>query len=211
MTTRTEMKSEDDATIGTAPDGRAFIRFERRFAHPIDEVWDAVVNPERMTDWLAYRVVIDPREGGRLALWLGGRGEPQESVITRFEPPRELEADSPDWGTMRFELRADAGETVFAFVHVLPLEEKRRYNIVAGWHLRMDLLEDAFRGTPADWAALDASRDEHGTVARIAEIYWHYKGSQAWQPDYRAPTAPTNRRIAGSKNRPITGDGTSPA
>ena len=63
--------------------------------------------------------------------------------------------------------------------HTLDPREKSRRSIVAGWHLRMELLEEALRGTPADWAALDASRDERGIVARIAEIYVHYKNRES--------------------------------
>jgi uncharacterized protein YndB with AHSA1/START domain len=186
MTTRTEIKPADEATIGMAPDGRAFIRFERRLPHPVSEVWDAVVNPARMTDWLAYRVEIDPREGGKLDLWLGGREEPNRpdwkphvsrSVITRFDPPRLLEAHGEDNGTLRFEVKPDGDGALFVFVHTLDARERSRFAIVAGWHLRMELLEAAFRGSAADWAALDASRDERGIVARIAEIYRHYQTS----------------------------------
>jgi uncharacterized protein YndB with AHSA1/START domain len=175
MKTGNEIKTADEATIGTTAGGRAFIRFERRLSYPIEEVWSAVVEPRRMTEWLAHRVEIDPHTGGRLALWLGGQDAPQESLITRFEPPRLLEADSPDWGTMLFSLEPDADGTLFVFVHTLVPGEERRYSIVAGWHLRIEGLESAFAGRPLDWAALDASRDERGIVARIAEIYRHYR------------------------------------
>ena len=36
------------------PDGRRLaVRFERTYAAPIDEVWDALTSPERLARWLA--------------------------------------------------------------------------------------------------------------------------------------------------------------
>ena len=33
-------------------DGRYVLRFERRFKHPVEKVWDAITRPERMKEWI---------------------------------------------------------------------------------------------------------------------------------------------------------------
>jgi uncharacterized protein YndB with AHSA1/START domain len=48
-----------------AGDGeRRSVRFERRFAAPAEDVWSALVEPERLRGWRAD-ARVDPREGGR--------------------------------------------------------------------------------------------------------------------------------------------------
>src|SRR3546814_10714748 len=64
-----------DGVIEPTADG-GVIRFERRLAYPVDEVWDAVTNPERLADWwlpFDAAITVDLRVGGELAM--AGRGD----------------------------------------------------------------------------------------------------------------------------------------
>lgn len=178
MTDSPAIAPEHDSAIGTREDGRAFIRFERRLSHPIDRVWAALVEPDQIIEWLCHRVEIEPRVGGQYTMWLGevGGEKPEEvGQITVFEPPQVLEADGADGGTLRWELRSDGAGCVLTFTDVRPPGERASNSVRAGWHIRMDQLPEALDGRSMDWVGLDATRSEHGVVARIEEIYWHYR------------------------------------
>jgi uncharacterized protein YndB with AHSA1/START domain len=170
--------SEHDGTIGVHEDGRAFIRFTRTLPHPVARVWEAITRSDEMESWLAHRVAIEPRAGGRLSLWVGNLDNPRATqyAISVFDPPHVLEAVGQGTdGTLRWEVRPTDGGCELTFSDTRPAGERASNSARAGWHFRMELLLDALDGTPADWAALDATRDEHGVIARIAELYRHYR------------------------------------
>lgn len=177
MTTRA-FPPEADGTTALSPDGRAVLRFERRLQHQAERVWAAVSTPTEMEAWLAFKAELDPRVGGRLSLWFGdSRAESPvlAGTVTVFDPPTCLEAEMDDGSVLRFEIApTDAGCTL-VFTDTRPAGERARNSVLAGWHLRMDLLEPALVGRPADWLAIDSNRDDHGFVADIAEIYMHYR------------------------------------
>jgi uncharacterized protein YndB with AHSA1/START domain len=61
--------------------GKYELRFRRRFDHPIERVWAALTEPERLTGWLAD-AEIDLREGGTVVLrWQNA--ERAEEVMRR--------------------------------------------------------------------------------------------------------------------------------
>src|SRR3546814_20216630 len=78
-----------DGVIEPTADG-GVIRFERRLAYPVDEVWDAVTNPERLADWwlpFDADITVDLRVGGELVM--AGRGDEAPTMsctILRIEP-----------------------------------------------------------------------------------------------------------------------------
>src|SRR3546814_13376440 len=51
-----------DGVIEPTADG-GVLRFERRLAYPVDEVWDAVTNPGRLADWWLPFGSEERREG----------------------------------------------------------------------------------------------------------------------------------------------------
>lgn len=96
----------------TLPAGEAYtVELTRRYDATVDDVWDAVTDPDRLRRWLKP-VTGDLRPGGRYDLEGGEHGE-----ILRCEPPRLLrvswlygpEADA--WpGTSEVEVVLTAGE-----------------------------------------------------------------------------------------------------
>jgi len=177
MTTRA-FPPKADGTVETTADGRARLRFERQIGHSVERVWAAISTPAELEAWLAFKAELDPRVGGRMSLWLGdSRAENPvlTGAITQFDAPRCLEAVMDDGSTLRFDISASPAGCTLVFTDTRPAGERARNSVLAGWHLRMDLFEPALAGTPADWLAIDNSRDEHGFVAEIAEIYWHYR------------------------------------
>ena len=117
-------------TLGTGrvPAGDAYtIEIRRRYDAEIDDVWDALTDPERLGRWLGT-VTGDLRLGGTFTLDRGEHGE-----ILRCEPPRLLavswlfgpEADA--WpGTSEVEVRltpGPTGDTELELIHSAVLEE----------------------------------------------------------------------------------------
>nr|MDT0657132.1 SRPBCC domain-containing protein [Micromonospora sp. DSM 115978] len=113
---------------GSVPAGEAYtIEVRRRYGAPIDDVWDALTNPERLRRWLKP-VTGDLRPGGKFELDGGEHGE-----ILRCEPPRLLKVswlygpDADAWpGTSEVEVRLvpdPTGDTDFELIHAAYVEE----------------------------------------------------------------------------------------
>ena len=73
----TEIAASPDGTLERTPDG-GVIRFERHLPYPVEAVWDAITNPERLADWwlpFDADITIDLREGGEM-VFTATSGEP---------------------------------------------------------------------------------------------------------------------------------------
>lgn len=158
---------------GTAEliDGRHVLRFERRLAHPIERVWAAITEPKELVGWLA-EAELDLVEGGSVVLrWQNPVAEedaerygielPEDDPgppvvrgeVTRLDPPRLIEWDTDVHGVLRWELREDGAGCVLTLTSMLPpVEDFPVEQTLAGWHLHLDLLDEALAGRPADWA-----------------------------------------------------------
>lgn len=66
------------------------MRVERSIELPVeaDEVWEALVDDELLSDWLGDEVSIEPEPGGRLDVRDGD--EHRVGVVERIEPGRHL-------------------------------------------------------------------------------------------------------------------------
>ena len=178
MTMTRVIPPEAEGTISITPDGRAVLRFERSLTHSADRLWAAVSQPAEMEAWLAFKAKLEPQVGGRLSLWLGDSRSDSpvyDGRVTVFDPPRVLEAEMADGSVLRFEVTPTDSGCTLVFTDTRPVGERARNSVLAGWHLRMDYLGPALDGVAADWLEIDSRRDEHGFVADIAEIYWHYR------------------------------------
>ena len=91
----------DYGTMETTDDGRYILRFQRRLRHPIEKVWAALTDPERMEEWWARAAVLELTEGGRARIeWLNSDAV-AEGRITRLEPPSTIEFDKRYEASMR--------------------------------------------------------------------------------------------------------------
>jgi uncharacterized protein YndB with AHSA1/START domain len=136
-------------------DGRAVLRYERRYEHPIDEVWEAITEPERLVDWLAD-AEVELAPGGAIKLtWLNTDEDGNTAVmtgrITRFEPPHVFEYDGDIHGRLLWELREEDGATVLKLTNWTPAPEEYRSKTAAGWDIHLDHLADALAGRSVDW------------------------------------------------------------
>jgi len=99
---------------------------------------------------------------------------PDGRAAIRFERSLRHPIDRV-WAVLRFELQPANSGTTLVFSDTRPVGSRAQNSVLAGWHLRMDQLPEHLDGCATDWLALDRDRDEHGHVAAIAEIYWHYR------------------------------------
>jgi uncharacterized protein YndB with AHSA1/START domain len=130
------------------------LRFERRFAHPVEKVWRAVSDPDELAHWFPCRVELDElRVGARLRFVFPPEvGLEIDGEVTALEPPRLL---AFTWGPdeLRFELEADGEGCLLRLTDVLDEQDKAARD-AAGWEVCLAKLEQRLGGEPAqqpDW------------------------------------------------------------
>lgn len=117
-------------TMGAAtlPAGDAYtMELRRRYEAPVDDVWNAITDPERLGRWLSS-VNGDLRLGGSFELDGGEHGE-----VLQCDPPRRLRVswlfgpDADEWpGTSEVDVRlapTSTGGTDFELVHAAAVGE----------------------------------------------------------------------------------------
>lgn len=136
-------------------EGRS-VHFERRYDTSAEDLWSAISTPGRLERWFA-RVEGDLRPGGSFLIVFDG-DDPDQRTRGRIQvcsPPQRLEvtwefpgeADS----VVAVELRPEGSATWLVLDHRrLPGPAAAGYG--AGWHLHLDALKAALRGTdPPAW------------------------------------------------------------
>lgn len=153
----------------TAAGDRMTLRFERRFAHPIERVWPQVSTASGLERWFPARVEIDSLEvGGGMTFHFseadiqrardaGVEDVPLTSsgVITAIEPPRLF---AFEWlgEPIRIELVADGDGCRLLFTHEFASDPVQAPKNGAGWHQCLDALAASLAGS----AAPDDRHDE---------------------------------------------------
>ncbi|MGB7447614.1 MAG: SRPBCC family protein [Ornithinimicrobium sp.] len=156
------------ATLERVSDGGT-IRFRRQLPYPIDDVWAALTEPERLADWwppFATNVTVDLREGGSMTFdWPEG---PQlEFRFLRITPPTLLEHTHTSPGSwMRYELDVTDEGTLLRATYFVPQPKQaiERGDVVGG-HYGLDRLEAALSGHPIPFDG-EAFVSLQGTYAR---------------------------------------------
>ena len=77
---------------------------------PIEEVWAALTVPERLEEWFANDVELDPRPGGE-GVFRWGDGDERRAVVEEVEPERYLSLRFEDDGLVELELEESGGGT----------------------------------------------------------------------------------------------------
>jgi uncharacterized protein YndB with AHSA1/START domain len=142
-------------------DGRPALRFERRYAHPVERVWRAVTEPDEMAIWFPSNVEGERAVGAELTFVDEDQraaaheaGEPTRDDggpelsgrVVAYDPPNVF---SFSWGgeLLRFELTPDGDGTVLVFTQLLSHQSVAARN-GAGWHQCIAAL-DRLLGAPA--------------------------------------------------------------
>ncbi len=145
-------------TVSPEADGRLRLEFRRSWPDPIDDVWSALTEPERLARWIGVY------EGERSA---GGRGTftmtheegehaGEPATIAECDPPRRLVVEwtgQEDW-RVELDLTEEGGRTVLRFRQWFAAGTDVA-DFAGGWHWYLDKLDAEISGAPApgDWAA----------------------------------------------------------
>jgi uncharacterized protein YndB with AHSA1/START domain len=167
-------------TVHRTGDGRLALRFERRLAHPPEQVWRAITEVEHLRHWFPVEIDSDLSPGATVRfdltaeakrrLHLEGADTTTDGLVTVFDPPRLLEYT---WGEelTRWELSADGeGGCLLVFTDIFDgdLREPDHRNATtqasASWHACFEMLEAWLAGRPAGRSAWDRA-------AELAEAY----------------------------------------
>jgi uncharacterized protein YndB with AHSA1/START domain len=79
------------------------MQIEREIVFPAepDEVWEALTEPERLEEWFANDVELDPRPGGE-GTFRWENGEERHATVRVAEPGEKLVLDWDDEGEVEF-------------------------------------------------------------------------------------------------------------
>lgn len=142
----------------TTVDGRPALRMERRLAHPVEEVWRAVTEPERLSRWYPFAVVaLDLRVGGAMR-FDDGEGTVLDGVVVELDPPRrfafsehapeEMHREGDD--LVRIDLEPDGDGCLLVFTHVFD-DRPGAASYAVGWNLCLRMLGAVLDGEEPDW------------------------------------------------------------
>lgn len=169
------MKPEHRAMLERTADGGR-ITFDRHFGHPVEDVWAAITDPERLADWwapFAADITVDLRVGGTIAFEWPEHDMPAFAFeILRLEPYALLEHTHTGPGSwMRWELEPTQDGTRLRATYFVPDPDLAiQRGDVVGAHYGLDRLASLLSGHPIPvdmevFAALQADYAQHGLAA----------------------------------------------
>ncbi|HLI66225.1 MAG TPA: SRPBCC family protein [Caulobacteraceae bacterium] len=151
--------NEAPGFITQAGDGRYNVRYVRRWLLPLEKVWAAITEADRLADWLGV-TTIDLRVGGEVDVYFPDDGARMRFVIRTLDPRRRMvwgavDPENPG-GEVRFELYQENPD--FMGVRLVLTETlvppKHLLSVAGGWDAHLhDLPEAAARETPQPWSA----------------------------------------------------------
>ncbi|HEY2372495.1 MAG TPA: SRPBCC domain-containing protein [Gaiellaceae bacterium] len=88
------------------------MQIEREIVFPATpaEVWEAITEAERLEEWFATEVELDPQPGGE-GIFRWGDGDERRAVVREAEPEERLVLDWDDAGEVVLELEEVDGGT----------------------------------------------------------------------------------------------------
>jgi uncharacterized protein YndB with AHSA1/START domain len=140
--------------------------FERDYEFPPIIVWDALIDADLVSGWLA-EATITPEVGGQYnLLWLHRVGQPMSpGRIAVLHPLERLDVETASFGRMRFELEELEGgnrgtSTRLRLTVELEIEPVFSARLKADWLTTLDQLDGLLRGHPVDWASWESQMQE---------------------------------------------------
>ena len=134
------------------------LRFERLYALPREIVWDALVDSDLVSGWLA-EADVEPRIGGRFDLdW--SHFEPgfrTDGEIIELADLRTLVVDTSNFGWTTFTLDevegGPRGSSTLLAVDVHAIADPQFSGMIsATWRISLEQLETLLHGHPVNWA-----------------------------------------------------------
>jgi uncharacterized protein YndB with AHSA1/START domain len=155
----TESPDERRGAVTTEPDGGRRLVFRRSWPDPIEDVWSALTENERMAHWIGtYDGERGTGASGNFTMTQEVESGGMPMTIVECDPPRRLVLQWPEplmW-RVELDLTVEGDRTVLVFTQVLSSAEGQR-DIATGWHWYLDKLDAELTGRPqlqtADWDA----------------------------------------------------------
>ncbi|MGY1601321.1 SRPBCC family protein [Geodermatophilus sp. SYSU D00815] len=152
--------SPDDrrGVVTPEPGGGRRLVFRRSWPDPIEDIWSALTENDRLARWIGTYEGERGAGGTGTFMMLHEGDEPAASptTIVECDPPRRLvlEWTQPEHWRVELDLSTQGGRTVLLFSQVLPTEEGVA-DVAAGWHWYLDKLAAELHGEPqpTDWDA----------------------------------------------------------
>lgn len=173
-----DLTTRYDGVLERTADG-GVIRFERHLAYAVDDVWNAITDPERLADWwlpFDARVTVDLREGGDIVFTGTSEEEPvtMSCTILRLDPPRLLETTHMAPGSrMLWELEAADTGCILRLRHFLPdVQEGIDNCYLVGLQTSLDRLAPTLAGRPVpwDWDAFAVAQAHYAELGLAAAV-----------------------------------------
>jgi uncharacterized protein YndB with AHSA1/START domain len=139
--------------VTTEPDGRQKLEFRRSWQEPIEDVWAALTEPDRLVRWIGRYDGARGRGATGTFFMTHEEGEQvgQPMTILECDPPRRLvvEWQQPQFDQWRAELDLwdQDGRTWLSFVQVFPAGADVT-DFALGWHWYLDKLDSVVAGRP---------------------------------------------------------------
>ena len=152
------MNGPTQANWRQTPDG-ARLELTRRFAQPIEKVWDAITDPDRLSRWMGIEWLGDagPLENGaRFDYRFANTDMESRGHVLAIDPPRVFEhswfENIPPAAIIRWALEHDGPGCILTLTHMAgPPEDGPR--TAAGWSQLLEALEAELDGHPPGGAA----------------------------------------------------------
>jgi len=133
------------------------LRFEQHYDLPPEIVWDALVDPDLVSGWLA-EADIDPRLHGRYDLqWLHfDLVRTTAGEISELLAPHLLVVDTDNFGVTTLQLTeissGTRGRSTQLTVTVDALADQQFTSMIAAtWRISLEQLSELLHGHPVDW------------------------------------------------------------
>lgn len=144
-------------------DGRQRLEFRRSWSDPIEDVWAALTEPDRLARWIGV-YEGDRRAGGTGTFAMTqeeGEAAGPPTTIVECDPPWRLVIEWPESSSQMeridLDLATEDGRTVLRFVQFFPAATDV-VDWALGWHWYLDKLGAEIDGgaAPSDWDAFVA-------------------------------------------------------
>ena len=145
-------------TITTEDDGRQRLEFRRSWPDPIEDVWSALTEPDRLARWIGrYDGARGPGGTGTFFMTQEeGEHAGSPATILECDPPRRLvieweQPDSDNW-SVTLDLWTEKGRTFLSIAQVFPAGADV-VDMALGWHWYLDKFDSVVSGrpAPAEW------------------------------------------------------------
>ncbi|WP_233491238.1 SRPBCC family protein [Blastococcus sp. TBT05-19] len=141
-------------TVTAEEDGRQRLEFRRSWPDPIEDVWSALTEPDRLARWIGtYDGERAPGATGTFTMTHEDQHAGDAMQIVACEPPHRLvvqwvqEQDGAGIWRIDLDLSVEAGRTVLRFVQVFPAEVDV-VDFAMGWHWYLDKFDAVVTGRP---------------------------------------------------------------